>query len=314
MVTLEQVGAFVPATSVSVDELRAPLGLTPGQALLFTRVLGLDRVASAPGVDLATMLTRAGEQALRGVDRGDVRYLVHAHTIQHAAPPSGRVLERVRLALGLRNATALGVCHQNCVIGLYAMQLARYLLLSARPGEKVLVVAGDKILSRSVHLIPETTITGEAAAAFLAGDSPRGDRILGSATRFIGRFYQCLDCPGELRLEYKRIYLDALADVIRHALADSGVAAADLAAVLPHNVNQLSWKKVADNLGVPADRVYLDNVPKLGHCFSADPFINLTTARASGRVGPGDLVLLASAGLGASFAATVIRLGEGTTR
>jgi len=304
----------VPESSISVDELREPLGLTQGQVLLFTRFLGLERVASAPDVDLTTLLTRAGEEALRGVDRGDVRYLVHAHTMQHAAPPSERVLEQVRNALGLGNATTLGISHQNCVIGLYAIQLARCLLLSARPGEKVLVVTGDKILSRSIHLIPETTIMGEAAAAFLLGHSRRGDRIIGSATRFIGRFYQCLDCPDDLKLEYKHIYLDAFADVMRQALAGSGIAAADLAAVLPHNVNRLSWKKIAHDLGVPTDRVYLDNVPKLGHCFSSDPFINLATARASGRVGPGDLVLMASAGLGASFAATVIQLGEGTAQ
>jgi 3-oxoacyl-[acyl-carrier-protein] synthase III len=314
VVTLEQVGAFVPETSISVNELREPLGLAPGEVHLFTRFMGLEKVAWAPGIDLATMLTRAGEGALRGVNRDDIRYLVHGHTMQHAAPPSERTLERVRQRLDLRNATPLGVSHQNCVIGLYSIQLARHLLLNGGTRDKVLVVTGDKILSRGTHYIPDTTIMGEAAAAFLVGHSPRGDRIVGSAMRFIGRFYQCLSCPDNLKREYKRIYLAAFVDVMRQALTNSGVLTADLAAILPHNVNRLSWKKVAHDLGIPADRVYLDNVPKLGHCFSSDPFINLATARAAGRVGPGDFVLMASAGLGAAFAATVIQLGEGTTR
>src|SRR5579875_1246332 len=67
--TLEQVGSFVPETSVTVDELREPLGMAPSQVLLFTRFLGLDRVASAPGTGLAEMLTSAGEAALGGTDR-----------------------------------------------------------------------------------------------------------------------------------------------------------------------------------------------------------------------------------------------------
>jgi 3-oxoacyl-[acyl-carrier-protein] synthase III len=311
MLFLEQVGAYIPDTSQQVEELIEPLGLSAGQIILFTRFLGLDRVVTAAGVDLAQMLAAAGESALRGVDRGDVRYLIHAHTMQHVAPPSRHVLDEVRESLGLRNATALGISHQNCVIGLYALQVARFLLHDADPRDKALIVTGDKILSQDIRLIPDTTIMGEAAAACLVGSSPRGDMILGRAMRILGQFYRCMDCPPDLKLEYKRIYVDVFAGVMRQALTDSGVAAADLAAVLPHNVNRLSWRRIAGDLGVPADRIYLDNVSRLGHCFSSDPFINLATARAAGRVGPGDLVLMASAGLGAAFAAIVIRLGEG---
>jgi 3-oxoacyl-[acyl-carrier-protein] synthase III len=309
--SLEQVGAFVPGTSASVAEMIEPLGLPDGQSLLFTRFLGLDRVATAPGMQLPDLLVAAGEKVLREVDRDQVRYLIHAHTMQHVAPPSDHMLEQVRAALGLRNAIALGLCHQNCVIGLYALQVARYLLHDSGPGDKALIVTGDKVLTDSIRLIPDTTVMGEAAASCLVGGSPDGDVIVGTAMRILGRFYQCLGCPDDLIAEYKHIYLDSFVEVMREALADAGIAPDDLAAVLPHNVNRLSWKKIAADLGVPLRRVYLDNVPRLGHCFSSDPFINLATARSAGRVAPGDLVLMASAGLGAAFAATVIRLGPG---
>jgi 3-oxoacyl-[acyl-carrier-protein] synthase III len=311
MLFLEQVGAFIPDTSSSVKELIEPLRLTTGQTILYTRFLGLDRVVTATGLDLADMLTAAGESALRGVDRDHVRYLIHGHTMQHVAPPSRHMLDGVRRSLGLGNATAISISHQNCVIGLYGLQVARYLLHDADPRDKALIVTGDKILTQSIRIIPDTTIMGEAAAACLVGRSPRGDLIVGKAMRVLGQFYQCLGCPDDLKLEYKHIYQDVFTDVMRQALADAGIGAGDLAAVLPHNVNRLSWRQIASDLGLPASRVYLDNVSQLGHCFSSDPFINLATARAAGRVGPGDLVLMASAGLGASFAATVISLGAG---
>jgi len=307
---LERLGAFVPETTVSVQDLGERVGLTASQIHFYSRFLGLDRIVTAPDISLADMLTAAGGQALQGVDRGDVRFLIHAHTGQHAAPPTWNLLEQVRSSLGLRNASALGVSHQNCVIGLYAFQVARYLLHNASPREKALIVIGEKVLGPSSYLIPDTTIMGEAAAAYLVGRSPEGDQIIGQSTRILGRFYQGLGGSDDLKAEYKTIYLDTLTKVMRQALTDSRVATADLAAVLPHNVNRMSWKRVASELGVPADRIYLDNVAKLGHCYGADPIINLATARAAGRVGPGDLVLLASAGLGASFGAAVVRLGD----
>ncbi|BBA96696.1 putative 3-oxoacyl-(acyl carrier protein) synthase III [Actinacidiphila reveromycinica] len=310
MLYLERVGAFVPETSTSVQELGEPLDLTPSQVLLFTRFLGLDRVAVAPGVELADMLTSAGEDALGDTDRDKVRYLVHAHTMQHAAPPSQHTLEEVRRRLGLRNAAVFGLSHMNCVVGLYALQIARFLLDGAHPDDKVLVVTGDKILSHRIHLIPETTVMGEAAAAVLVGGDPSGDRILGRAVDVQGRFYQCLACPDDLRMEYKHMYADSLSAVMREAVEDAGIASADIAAILPHNVNRLSWKKICAELKIPVDRVYLDNVPKLGHCFSSDPFINLAAARDGARISPGDLVLMVSAGLGAAFAATVVQVGE----
>ena len=60
-------------------------------------------------------------------------------------------------------------------------------------------------------------------------------------------------------------------------------------------------------LGIPLARVFLDNVPVTGHCFAADPFINYVSARDAGRLRPGDLYLMASVGLGATFSAMVLR-------
>lgn len=310
MFYLERIGAFVPDTTMSVEDVGRLAGLTASQVHFYSRFLGLDRVATAPGTSLGEMLTAAGEPALRGVDRDDVRFLIHAHTGQHVAPPTAHLLEQVCRSLRLPNASALSVSHQNCVIGLYAFQVARYLLHGAAPHEKALVVIGEKVIARSSYLIPDTTIMGEGAAAALVGRAPGGDQIIGQATRIIGRFYRGVSSSDDLKAEYKSLYLTALTETMRQALAQAGVATSDLAAVLPHNVNRMSWKRVSRELGVPAERIYLDNVARLGHCYGADPIINLVTARAAGRVGRGDLVLLATAGLGASFGAAVVRLGD----
>lgn len=311
MLYLERVGTFVPRQSVSVRELSGPLGLSESQVLLFSRFLGLDRIAVAPELDLADLLTGAGQDTLGGADRDEVYYLLHAHTMQHTGPPSRHVLEDVRLKLGLVNASVVSLSHLNCVMGLYALQVARYLLHGAPPHHKALILTGDKILSHRLRQIPDTTLLGEAAAGCLVGTDPRGDRVVGRALSVHGRFYQCLDCPQELRDEYKQRYVELLGQAMAAAIEDAGCDPGEIAAVLPHNVNRLSWKKICGALGIPPQRVFLDNVPKLGHCYASDPLINLAAARGCGRVAAGDLVLMVGAGMGAAFAATVVQLGEG---
>jgi len=53
-------------------------------------------------------------------------------------------------------------------------------------------------------------------------------------------------------------------------------------------------------------RVYLDNIPRTGHCFCSDPFLNLVSLRDEGRLVPGARYLLTAVGLGATYAAMVI--------
>jgi len=158
-----------------------------------------------------------------------------------------------------------------------------------------------------MQVIPGNTILGEAAAACLVGLDAPGDAVVGSAHHVLGEFHRYRDMDYQVRLEYQRKYLPALCSVITEAVGKAGLEVTDLALVLPHNVNRYSWIQAAAALGIASDRVYLDNVPRTGHCFCADPFVNLADARREGRVESGSHLLLASAGLGATFSAVVLR-------
>jgi 3-oxoacyl-[acyl-carrier-protein] synthase-3 len=308
---LQQIGTFVPEESVSIADLSDYLGLSSAQVRVHTKFFGQDKVAYAGDRDLVQMLVPAGEQALSGADRDSVRYLVYAHTIQYIAPVGHRVLDRVRAELGLRNATVFALSQQHCASPLYAVRLAESLVRDAGPGATVLIMTGEKAISPHFRLIPGTTVMGDATAACLYGGGPRGDEVLSVAIRTLGRFYQCNDCSEELLAEYVRTYGDTVIGVMRDALDDAGLGFADVDLVLPHNVNTFSWRKISSGSGIPLDRIYLDNVSTLGHCFGADPFINLAGARKAGKTKPGDIVLLVAAGLGATFATIVARIGEG---
>jgi 3-oxoacyl-[acyl-carrier-protein] synthase III len=46
--------------------------------------------------------------------------------------------------------------------------------------------------------------------------------------------------------------------------------------------------------GFSADQLYLGNIARIGHCFAADPLINLVDRAALGEIGDGSYCLLAT--------------------
>jgi 3-oxoacyl-[acyl-carrier-protein] synthase III len=304
---LQNVVPFVPDDSITIDELRVPVGLSASDVQFYTRFMGLDRVASARGLSVLDMLLQVGADALAGVDRSRVRYLIHAHTIQLISPPAFRLVGSLRDKLGLGGARSFAMAHQNCVTGLYALRVAEALLSAEPPGSLALILAGEKVCGPDMRQIPRTTVLGDAAAACVVGLDGPGDRVLSLAQRTLGRFHESFTMSARLQQEYKQAYIPAMASVMREAVDAAGLGMDEISLVLPHNVNRYIWAGTARYLGLPLDRVYLDNIPKTGHCFCADPFVNLSTARAEGAVKPGDTVLLVAAGLGATFCAAAVR-------
>lgn len=310
MLYLHAVAPFVPERSVGIADLRADLGLSEGELQLFTRFLGLERIAAADGLTTSDMLLAAGEQALAGTDRSRVGYLIHAHAIGHVAPPAFQLTHSLREKLGLTEARAFALSHQSCVAGLFALKVAETLLRAEPAGTTALLLAGEKIFSPVVRHLPGTSITGDAAAAVLVGLDGPGDAVIGRAHRTLGEFHRSRDMPPRQQRRYHHVYIATLTSVMRDATADAELELEDIRLVLPHNINRFSWVAAAAALPIPLDRVYLENVPKLGHCYCCDPFVNLATARAQGAVSPGDAVLLVSGGQGATFGAAVVRIAE----
>ncbi|GLH99268.1 3-oxoacyl-ACP synthase III family protein [Phytohabitans aurantiacus] len=307
MLYLQAVAPFVPGDTIGIADPDARLGIADTEVRRLTRFLGLDRVPTAGRRTVLDMLVAAGQDALAGVDRSRVRYAVHAHTAPHAAPPDTRLMDALRQRLGLPGARAFAMSHQACAIGLYAMTVLESLLRAEPPGSLALLMVADKVVSGLMRHLPGITVTGDAAAAVLVGLDGPGDAVLGVARRTLGEFHEAGNMPEPLRRRYHQLYVPTVAAVIRDALDTAGVAMDAVSLVLPHNVNRYSWSVIARHLGLDLDRVYLANVPRMGHCHCADPYVNLVTARAEAALAPGDIVLMVSVGQGGTFCAAVLR-------
>jgi 3-oxoacyl-[acyl-carrier-protein] synthase III len=307
MTSILEVASHIPPYAVPIGSRLAELGLGD-EAELYERFYGFARIRHEPDRGLADQLCAAAGKlsALRGREH-DVKYVVHAPTIQLTAPYPDSPVQDVRQRLGLDEALAFTVSQHACASGLLALDVCGHLLAGDGPDALALVLTGEKTFTRVAQVIPNSAVMGEATAAILVRAGGDHDRLLAYTVKTLGEYHQGPHLPPELEEKFQGVYTSTLADAIADAVARAGLSIGDVTAVLPHNVNRMSWLRVLRRLGLPKDRLVLDNQAELGHCFSADPFINYQTARERGRLGPGDVYVMTGAGLGATLAAMAFR-------
>lgn len=306
--TLDSVATYLPEQRVAIEDLAGPLGLTAMQVKMFRRFHGLAEVRVAPDATVVDLLLAAAGrlERLRGREHR-VRYVLHARTFPVVVPYPISPPHEVCRRLGLDRAIAFTVTHHACATGLLAIDMAGRLLAGdGDPEALALVLAGEKTFTHDARLLPETSIFGEGASACLVGCSGTRDRLLAYAANQRGDFDDeaAPDDPGP---RFQREYPACLGAAMLAAVARAGLRLDQIGLILPHNVNLVSWQRLARKLGFPADQVLLSNVPVLGHIFCADAFVNYQTAVARGMVRPGDRYVVAAAGAarGATFSAMV---------
>jgi 3-oxoacyl-[acyl-carrier-protein] synthase-3 len=256
-------------------------------------------------VDLLEAAARA-LPSLRGREHL-VRYVIHARGVPVVAPYPVNPVHELRTRLGLRCASAFTVTHHACVSGLLAIDIAgRLVARHPDPGALVLVVAGEQVFTQDERLTPEHRVFGEGAGACLVSAGGPGDAVLSYVSGQRSDLDHYSEHGTAAMDRFAQEYTELLAEVLLAAVKQADLSLDDIALVLPHNVNVVSWRRVCRRVGLPVDRVLLDNVALAGHTPSADTFINHASAVALGRLAPGDRYLTAGAGFGAVFSAMVL--------
>ncbi|MFJ1754114.1 3-oxoacyl-[acyl-carrier-protein] synthase III C-terminal domain-containing protein [Kitasatospora sp. NPDC088134] len=309
MTALEAVAVHLPPTAEPIELVGEHLGLTDRQIRLFRRFHGLDQVRVDRDGDLTDLLIGAAKALapLRGNEHR-VKYVLHARSLPVAAPYPHNPLHDVLGRLGLSHARAFTITHHACAGTLLALDVAgRLLAAEPDPEAMALILAGEKTFTRDARIVPDTALFGEGAAACLVRAEGEHDRVLSYAVDQHGEFDGRLADDPDLLLRYQRGYPELMVGVMRAALDEAGESWDSIRLLLPHNVNQISWKRICREVGYPPERVVLDNVPAVGHSFAADVLINHRTATARGLLRRGDRYLVAAAGIGATFAAMVLQ-------
>ena len=309
MTALADVAAYLPERRVRITELAEELALSPSQLAVLERKHGLHEVRRRAPDETGTDVLVSAVRALAALPGREhlVRYVIYARGVPVAVPfpvnPVFELCERV----GLGHALSFTVTHHACATSLLAIDIAgRLLAADGDPAALALVVAGETVFTHDTELSPEARIFGEGAGACLvATHGP--DRVLSYVSEQRGDLDHWAPGVTDAAARFGKAYRPTLCGVIDAAVDAAGLRLSDITLLLPHNVNVVSWERVCAQLDYPVERVLLDNVPRLGHTFAADLFVNYQLAKERDLLDDGTIYLAAAAGYGATFAAMIFQ-------
>ena len=245
--------------------------------------------------DLAELAVDAGLAALAaaGVDAAMVdALLLCSNAIPGPAEGHGSFVARVLTGIGLRDIPCYGQNLNRCVNLLAALDISRALVSSGRY-RAILVITTDRVAGGAPRMSRFALFSDGAAACVVAADP--GDtasyELLGCAT---AQDTATLEWTNEISSDLARIVNDAL-------LTPAGLKLGDLSALLHANLFRPLVVMKERQAGFGPEQLYLDNIPRVGHCFAADPLINLVDRVSLGHLDQGCYCMLAASVPGSRF-------------
>lgn len=281
----------------------------------------------------STMALAAAREALADADPLDLDLIVYSGSM-HKDHYVWSAAAKIQGELGARNAYAFELV-SLCSTNVLALKVARDLMSTDDRLRTVLICGGhrtgDLIDYRNANVRFLFNLSDGGSAILLRRDHA-ANRVLGSAFITDGRFADAVRIPaGGSRMPQttetlaRGLHLFDVADpralkeqldpvssanflsVVREALARSGLDQSDMGFLSLNHMKRSIHDRLLKELGLSQEQaIYLEDI---GHIGAPDQVIALQRAIAEGRVRDGSLVVMAAAGLGFTWGATVVRWG-----
>lgn len=318
-------GSALPERLVPNAELERFVDTT--DEWIFTRTGIRARRFAGEGETAASLAADAAARALEsaGIDAAAVDLTVVA-TISGDQPlPSTASFVQDRLGI---SGAAFDLA-AACAGFIYGTEVASAQI--AMGGAETALVIGTEVLSRFLDFSDRTTCVlfgdGAGAAVLVPSQEPG---VIGSILENEGKHARLLEIPAggsrapaspetiarhdhAIRMKdgrevFKRA-VTGMADASARLLEKAGIAADEVALVVPHQANLRIIQSVAQRLGVPMDRVYVD-IETVGNTSAASVPVAMDRAWREGRLRPGDVVLTVAFGAGLAWGANLLRWTE----
>ena len=312
-------GSALPANCVSNADLAERVDTSDEWIVERTGIR--QRYIAGEGETTSTLAIDASRKALAaaGVDAGEIGLIILATaTPDHTFPATAT---QVQAALGCGGGVAFDV-QAVCSGFLYALATADSLLRTGM-AKKALVI-GSETFSRILDWDDRTTCVlfgaGAGAIVLEAKDvAEDGPGILASRLHAEGAHKDMLyvdggpsttGTVGKLRMKGREVFRHAvvnLADVLREVLEETGMNAADIDWVVPHQANARILDATARKLDLPSEKVVV-TVDRHANTSAASVPLALDTAVQDGRIKQGDLVMFEAMGGGFTWGASLARM------
>lgn len=306
---IEHISYYTPNKMTKISDLCQKNELSDEEASIFEKLMGLQQVPRDPNKTphdhIRTVLTLFLHE--KNIDTGKVRYVFMSHTADYIVPFQFNLSQLITKEFQFSNAICFSSVINKCASPFHFFKLANTLFQSLHPGEFILIINSDTAFTDVIKTISGSTVMGDAASVILLSKTAPSHRFLGVEMDVNAQFYSGVFGCNTEKLLFQSLYSEKLCGVINSVIKQHKLERSQIKLILPHNVNTFSWKMMAQKMGFPIEKIFLDNVKKLGHCFGSDPFINLKEVIDRHLIVPGDYYLLTTVGLGATFSALLFQ-------
>ncbi|HET9168898.1 MAG TPA: 3-oxoacyl-[acyl-carrier-protein] synthase III C-terminal domain-containing protein [Actinospica sp.] len=234
---------------------------------------------------LEELAIEAGTATLRaaGVDPSSVDALVLCCTaFPGGADDHGDFVRTIAEGLGTGETDFLGVTLDRCTNLLAGLRVAEAFVASGIH-RRVLVITTDRVTDEAERLGKFALFSDGAAAALVSDDDGEYELVASAAAH-------------EMReLDWSNQISPDLSRRVNTQLMKRASLEIDQVDILMHtNIFEAIITMKELQAGFSAAQLYTDNIARTGHCFAADPIINLTDLAAAGRLRENGHFLLAA--------------------
>lgn len=210
-------------------------------------------------------------------------------------------VSRIQAEFDLTHAAAVGVNQQACASLFSAIRIGRDMLLAEPDLRVALCVAADRFPTHAPREMIYNVISDAGCAVLLRKDWPH-DRILACGHVTKGALWDA----SAMESEIIAAYFPTARTVITDTLERAGLGIDDVDWIVPHNVSLRSWEILLGLLELPREKLFADNIARVGHTVASDNLLNLRDLLDSGRVRDGDRLLLFTFGYGLNWSCLVV--------
>ncbi|HEY5580467.1 MAG TPA: beta-ketoacyl-ACP synthase III [Rhodoferax sp.] len=315
-------GSYLPPRRLTNSDLAAELatqGVETSDDWIVERTGIRARHFAAPEVCSSDLGLEAARRALQaaGLQAKDIDLIIVATSTPDMVFPSTACI--LQNKLGANGCPAFDV-QAVCSGFIYALSIADAMIKTGA-AKKALVI-GAEVFSRILDFKDRTTcvLFGDGAGAVVleASDTPG---ILASDLHADGKHVGILCVPGHvsggnvlgtplLTMDGQAVFklaVGLLDDAARATLLKAGKTAADIDWLVPHQANIRIMQSTARKLKLSMDKVIV-TVDQHGNTSAASIPLALDTAVRSGKVKPGELLLLEGVGGGFTWGAVLLQL------
>lgn len=319
--TIRGWGMYVPEKVLTNRDLEAIVDTADEWIVSRTGIR--ERRIAAPDETTSSMAIRAGRQALEraGLEPADIDLvIVGTATPDYPFPATACIVQD---ALGISGGAF--DLEAGCTSFMYALSAASAFVAS--DVHRHVLVIGSETLSRILDWTDRSTcvLFGDGAGAVVVSEGQYATYdpqwVLGSDGS--GGPNLCLPAGGSAmpaseatvrdRLHFVQMHgpevfrfaTTAVVDATRRVLAKAGLGVENIDLFIPHQANRRIIDYAVRRLAIPEEHVFL-NIERYGNTSSASIPIALAEAEASGRLHPGDTVVMVGFGAGLTWGAGVI--------